>query len=328
MEEKIKLSRVQNLHRTKQLTLIVFMTIIAFIINIAFVGCGGSKTFTDVMQVEDYLAGQEGGTSPEYPITFSVNIDFQNMASPESNWHKLLTSINKAGLYVAIDFSGSTMINTVFDADGGIQIGKNFIVSLVLPDSTENVKGVLYGYFGNLKTARSKKINSFKNGYLIGDRGPAGGIIIYDKGYSKNGWRYLEAAPANSEFSAEWGAYGYELSGIEESTGTGKQNTEIILKYLRIIGETGKAAQICSEMSINGFTDWFLPSLDELGLMYHDLHKKNLGGFDNVGYWSSSQQSWNTYNNKNNALVQYFASGHRTGIEKTSMFRVRAVRSF
>ena len=33
--------------------------------------------------------------------------------------------------------------------------------------------------------------------YTIGDTGPAGGIIFYDKGNKTDGWRYLEAAPAD-----------------------------------------------------------------------------------------------------------------------------------
>ena len=33
--------------------------------------------------------------------------------------------------------------------------------------------------------------------YAIGDEGPAGGIIFYDKGEYSDGWRYLEAAPAD-----------------------------------------------------------------------------------------------------------------------------------
>ena len=33
--------------------------------------------------------------------------------------------------------------------------------------------------------------------YKIGDEGPAGGVIFYDKGEYSDGWRYLEAAPAD-----------------------------------------------------------------------------------------------------------------------------------
>ena len=41
--------------------------------------------------------------------------------------------------------------------------------------------------------------------YNIGDTGPAGGIVFYDKGRVSDGWRYLEAARAGTEAEAIWG---------------------------------------------------------------------------------------------------------------------------
>jgi len=38
--------------------------------------------------------------------------------------------------------------------------------------------------------------------YQIGDTGPAGGIVFYDRGFISDGWRYLEATPASAEFTA------------------------------------------------------------------------------------------------------------------------------
>jgi len=40
--------------------------------------------------------------------------------------------------------------------------------------------------------------------YRIGDTGPAGGLIFYDKGNITGGWRYLEAAPASTEVKVIW----------------------------------------------------------------------------------------------------------------------------
>ena len=112
------------------LKIIAFATIIGFIL----IGCGSGgsgRNFTDVGRAEDWLARQSGGASPDDPISFSMRTNLQNMAAPGSNWHRLLTSINTAGLYVALDLSRSTMPTTTFNADGGITAGKQFIVSLV-----------------------------------------------------------------------------------------------------------------------------------------------------------------------------------------------------
>ncbi|MCL1827421.1 MAG: DUF1566 domain-containing protein [Candidatus Cloacimonetes bacterium] len=130
--------------------------------------------------------------------------------------------------------------------------------------------------------------------YKIGDIGPAGGLIFYDKGIFSDGWRYLESALLQSEAGYAWGGYGYDIFGTETAVGTGKRNTEIIIAYLSEIEEYSPAAQVCDYLYINGYTDWFLPSYDELTLMYENLALKGLGGFVtayNGFYWSSSQYS-------------------------------------
>jgi len=55
-------------------------------------------------------------------------------------------------------------------------------------------------------------------------KGPAGGYVFYEKGSVSDGWRYLEAAPASSEFNAQWGAYGKDVSGTLTGIGTGRAN--------------------------------------------------------------------------------------------------------
>jgi len=158
--------------------------------------------------------------------------------------------------------------------------------------------------------------------YAIGDTGPAGGIVFYDKGNSNDGWRYLEAAPASSEFRATWGSTNTNVS-TGTAIGTGRQNT-------RNITTSGSAAQRCLQLNINGFSDWFLPSRDELNLMYVNLAQRGLGGFrttvDNTNYthwyWSSSQA------NISNAWVQGFSSGNQYSDYKGNTSSVRAIRAF
>jgi len=313
MTNTIKMPKTQSL-----LCALVWVAFIA-IATFVFFGCskGSGRNFSDVTKVEDWLANQKGGASPDDPIPFSVKLNLQNMASPESNWQKLLTSINTAGLYVALDLSGSTMPGTVFDADGGIKIGKQFIVSLVLPDGTESVNGYLYGQFDNLKTAKAQKLEFI----LYGSTGPAGGFVFYDKGNSSDGWRFLEAAPSETEFRAEWGAYGKNVTGTEDGIGTGKRNTELIVSFLGN-SENGRAAQRCVLLDINGFNDWFLPSRDELDLIYRNLHINNIGGFSNTWYWSSSQLNYDY------AWGQFFGFGSQGDGSKYGEVSVRAIRAF
>jgi TolB-like protein len=126
--------------------------------------------------------------------------------------------------------------------------------------------------------------------YKVGDRGPAGGWIFYDKRKVTDGWQYLEAAPRETEFYAPWGAFKKSVPGTRTGVGTGKQNTEAIVKFLQNIGESDKAAQLCDSLEVEDFDDWFLPSKDELNLMYTNLKAKGLGEFRKLLlYWSSSE---------------------------------------
>jgi hypothetical protein len=164
---------------------------------------------------------------------------------------------------------------------------------------------------------------SNRGDYQLGGFGPAGGRIFYDKGAYSNGWRYLEAAPFENEFEGiQWGAYEQNVEGTSTRLGTGKQNTQIVVDYLRRIGESGKAAQLCDSLVIGEYSDWFLPSKDELNLMYENLKKKGLGEFSNSWYWSSSQ-IYNLY-----SWDQYFSDGRQDYYYKYFTHSVRAVRAF
>ncbi|MCL2602557.1 MAG: DUF1566 domain-containing protein [Treponema sp.] len=167
--------------------------------------------------------------------------------------------------------------------------------------------------------------------YKIGDIGPAGGIVFYDKGSVSDGWRYLEAAPAREEFSAEWGLYEYDLAGTATAVGSGRENTKLIVEYLNARRERNRAAQKCAALNINGYTDWFLPSKDELNLMHTNIRMHLRGGFkvaeDRINwthiYWSSSQRSANL------SWYQSFSDGYQVNSSyKSDTFSVRAVRVF
>jgi len=150
--------------------------------------------------------------------------------------------------------------------------------------------------------------------YKIGETGPAGGTIFYDKGYISDGWRYLEAAPAGTEFFHELiGFFSGEVSSTEKKVGSGKQNTQYIVEKLDKSGKGKYLAQRCVEMDINGYKDWFLPSIDELGLMYKNLKQKGLGGFKDLIYGSSTlsynYNGWNWYQSFNDGEQSDYYKG-------------------
>jgi len=113
---------------------------------------------------------------------------------------------------------------------------------------------------------------------VLGGIGPAGGWVFYDDGsINADGWRYLEVSPDQTD--AQWsGVTG--LVGVPDTTlGAGKRNTLRIVEWLNANGLTGKAAQYAYNHTYGGFTDWFLPSGDELHSIWTGLVSQNLGNF-------------------------------------------------
>ena len=159
--------------------------------------------------------------------------------------------------------------------------------------------------------------------YDLRDIGPAGGYIFYDKGSYSDGWRYLESAPVSTEWTDEaWGSYGNFIGGTGSDIGTGENNTSIIMSWLNSHGETGKAAQLCYALVYGGYSDWFLPSLDELYYMYENLKCFGVGSFTDRAYWSSTEYD------ANNAQRNLFEIGYQRYSDKRSTFSVRAARAF
>ena len=172
--------------------------------------------------------------------------------------------------------------------------------------------------------------------YEVGDTGPAGGLIFYDDEADGSddipGARYLEAAPASTEWALEeWGAVSTleDINGDDatappelDAVGAGQANTTAIVGALGDNGGTAYAAKLADELDHAGYSDWFLPSKDELDLIYQNLHDQGLGGFDTSTYWSSSEERYR------DAWRQDFGSGSSTSGEKDESQRVRAVRAF
>ncbi len=154
--------------------------------------------------------------------------------------------------------------------------------------------------------------------YQIGDDGPAGGIVFYDKGEYTEGWRYLEAWTAD-EVPKPWKIGGSQsfTGGTSTNVGSGYDNT-----YSALIGVDYAAAQGTRLRQHGGHHDWFLPSRDELELMYHNLAEQGSGGFEEERYWSSSERTSTT------AWTVDFDDGFRGFYNKGSNAKVRAARAF
>jgi len=154
--------------------------------------------------------------------------------------------------------------------------------------------------------------------YKIGDTGPAGGLIFYDKGSDSDGWRYLEVAPQSVETIVD---FGIATKIVETTTaiGRGKENTQRIVNFLVASNLSDKAAQYAVSLNVGGYKDWFLPSKDELNLLYN-LWKKDFifGGLKADRYWTSSIDS-----NSGFPWSQNFSDGRQYGQQYINYYGIK-----
>jgi len=164
--------------------------------------------------------------------------------------------------------------------------------------------------------------SSFETVYEIGDNGPAGGLIFYVNDSDSDDWKYLEAAPSDQGSDIAWGCSGTLIDGADGiAAGTGAQNT---IDIIAGCGTAGIAAKICDDLVLGGYNDWYLPSRDELNLMYINLSQNDLGGFDSLTpHWSSTELDADF------AYIQYLDNGSQTQSNKDyDFYLVRAIRAF
>ena len=153
-----------------------------------------------------------------------------------------------------------------------------------------------------------------------------GGIIAYilqptDPGYDGSIQHGLIAATSDQSTGIRWYNGSYTTTGATGTAiGTGLSNTNTIITS-QGAAATSYAAGLARAYNGGGYTDWYLPSKDELAKLYA-MNLLGFGGFANNYYWSSSEFDFT------NTWLQSFVSGGQVVIFKNYIFYVRAIRAF
>ena len=118
--------------------------------------------------------------------------------------------------------------------------------------------------------------------------------------------------------------------GTSASIGQGQTNTTAMMGQA---GYSGGAAAVCNDYSITvneiTYSDWFLPSKDELNQMYKNKATINTTAVANGGSNFADSYYWSSTENDNIlAWIQYFSNGTQNHFYKSLPYYVRAVRAF
>jgi len=154
--------------------------------------------------------------------------------------------------------------------------------------------------------------------FAIGDH-YGGGIIFYIDTTNIHGMIADDADLG----AIRWNSADFIYVGAKATAiGKGKRNTKKIVAAMGT--SVSYAALLCDQSTKNGYTDWYLPSKDELNELYKQ--RDVIGGFQSgvngSYYWSSTEAA----NYK--ARCQFFYNGIQTVNLQYQTLNVRAVRNF
>ena len=167
------------------------------------------------------------------------------------------------------------------------------------------------------------------NAIRVGDFHQGGVVFhIFAGGYVEGEIHGLIAAVQDLPSGIGWYNGSYVTTGATATAlGTGSANTDAIISAQ---GATENyAAALARAYTGGGYTDWFLPSKDELNKMYLNRAAINTTAAVNGGsdfstnyYWSSTEADSSV------AFIQDFSNGDQFILDKQFGYFVRAIRAF
>ena len=253
----------------------------------------------------EVLKNQISGLSTNYTVILS------NLAENKAQLEAIKTQIAAVQTKLIENFTAISQLTTQLTQQG-TNISQILLQIADLKKSNDELKKLLEELLGQIAPK-------------IGDE-YAGGIVFYLDATSLHGMVVSKVNLSNG--GTGWGCYCQDIKNTNSAVGTGSNNTKVILSQCN----GAQAAKIADDYISEGKTDWFLPSKDELNLIYLNVHKTGVGSFSTtVPYWSSTQASYGSCGISGGAWTQNFGTGqqiqeYKPGYAGTGA--IRAIRNF
>jgi len=215
-----------------------------------------------------------------------------------------------SGTFATIDWAdGPYFVKTETDPAGAT----NYTIT-----GTSQLLSVPYAMY-------AKIAGTVSGGHYIGEEF-GGGVIFYLWKDAQGVEHGLIVDKIDLSASHVWSNVSTLIGINAQSSWDGLSNSNAIVSQS---GHTSSAALLCLNSTNGGQNDWYLPSQNELGVLWNNLVSVNrsliilnLSPIGNYGYWSSSEDLSNMVGRT------YFGSGAPYGNNKNDLFRVRAIRAF
>ncbi|ESU21123.1 hypothetical protein FEDK69T_26800 [Flavobacterium enshiense DK69] len=243
---------------------------------------GALNTINDAI---DYI----NNYNPLYDIP---NVPIRQVSSVSQSEQELMTSEIFQKLALSVNHPNLQLVSSSLQGDGQL----NMKIKIIGTPASLPVSSYLnYSYSDEFSSFSGKlpiKVEVVPVLYI--GMSYQGGKIAYiyqqgDPGYVQGEQHGLIAAPEDiiSINGLIWSNSRSLSGGTDEGLGKGLENTNKML--LLNDNSTYAVARKCSNLVVDGYDDWFLPSKEELRKVY--ISRSALGGFYEADYWSSTEIS-------------------------------------
>jgi hypothetical protein len=181
-----------------------------------------------------------------------------------------------------------------------------------------------------IKISNDTISSTYNNGYkhYLGEE--FGGGIIFQLWKDNNGTEHgLIVAKKDQSVAQEWSNVNITLIGTNaQSTWEGEGNTAAIIAQS---GHINSAAKLCDDYSASGFTDWYLPSIDELKTLYQNRFHVNRASAYVLGLNQIGNETYLSSTEYSTSIVWALNLGYGTpesNRTKSEKLFVRSIRNF